>query len=96
MYIKIKDGNPSIKSTRKMRAQVNTTQKIKMKANNQKKVKKTFYENRTYGYEMTINDNKDDLKQKKMSFVTNLLVTKGALAIMCGRAEEPQPSGAAH
>jgi hypothetical protein len=27
MYIKIKDKNPSIKSTRQMRAQVNTTQR---------------------------------------------------------------------
>jgi hypothetical protein len=27
MYKKIKDGNPSIKSTREMRARVNTTQR---------------------------------------------------------------------
>jgi hypothetical protein len=29
LYIKIKDENPSIKSTRQMKAQVNTTQKGK-------------------------------------------------------------------
>jgi hypothetical protein len=31
LYIKIKDGNPSIKSTRQMRAQVDTTQKKRKK-----------------------------------------------------------------
>jgi hypothetical protein len=36
LNIKIKDDNPSIKSTRQIRAQVDTTQK-KTKANNQQK-----------------------------------------------------------
>jgi hypothetical protein len=31
LYIKIKDGNPSIKSIRQMRTQVNTTQRGKKK-----------------------------------------------------------------
>ncbi len=35
--IKIKEGNPFIKSTRQMRAQVDTTQKKKEKANNEQK-----------------------------------------------------------
>jgi len=73
MYIKIKDENPSIKSTRQMRTWENTTQK-------QKKIKKKWTKNkekksyviRTLGYEMTINNNKEDLRQKKRkSFVTN-------------------------
>jgi hypothetical protein len=36
-----------------------------MKANNQPKIRKKFYVNRTHGYEMTINDNKEDLRQEK-------------------------------
>jgi hypothetical protein len=73
MYLKIKDENPSIKSTRQMRTWENTTQK-------QKKIKKKWTKNkekksyviRTLGYEMTINNNKEDLRQKKrQSFVTN-------------------------
>jgi hypothetical protein len=39
LYIKIKDENPSIKSTKQMRAQVNTTQKKKTKTINQQKNK---------------------------------------------------------
>jgi hypothetical protein len=34
-YKKIKDENPSIKSTRQMRARLDTTQRKKLKANNQ-------------------------------------------------------------
>ncbi len=39
MYIKIKDGNPSIKSIRQMTAQVNTTQRKKKQTINKNKVK---------------------------------------------------------
>jgi len=67
LYIKIKDGILSIKSTRQMKAQVNTTQrKNKSKQSTKKKKKKTnnkkkkkSYANKTYGYEMTINNNKE-------------------------------------
>jgi hypothetical protein len=64
LYIKIKDGKPFIKSTRQMRPQVNTTQKQKKtKTNNQQKIrKKKPYANKTQGYEMTINDDKEDLR----------------------------------
>jgi hypothetical protein len=61
MYIKIKDGIPSIKSTRQMKAQVDTTQR-KYKSKQSTKNKKKTYANRTYGYEMMINNNKEDLK----------------------------------
>jgi hypothetical protein len=37
LYIKIKDGNPSIKSIRQMRSQVDTIQKKEEEANNQQK-----------------------------------------------------------
>jgi hypothetical protein len=43
LYRKIKGENPSNKSTRQMRARVDTTQRKKTKANNQqKKEKKTL------------------------------------------------------
>jgi hypothetical protein len=61
MYIKIKDGIPSIKSTRQMKVQVDTTQR-KNKSKQSTKNKKKIYANRTYGYEMMINNNKEDLK----------------------------------
>ncbi len=57
LYIKIKDRNPSIKSTRQMRATIDTTQKKKKtkkkkkkKTNNQQKIKKKLYANGTHGY----------------------------------------------
>jgi hypothetical protein len=59
--IKIKDGIPSIKSTRQMRTQVDTT-KRKNKSKQSTKNKKKTYANRTYGYKMTINNNKEDLR----------------------------------
>jgi hypothetical protein len=65
LYIKIKDKNPSIKSTRQMRALVNTTQRKKMEANNQRKIRKRKpYANSTQGYKMTINNNKEDLRRE--------------------------------
>jgi len=40
LYIKIKDENPSMKSTRQMRTQVDTSlRKTKTKTNNQQKIK---------------------------------------------------------
>jgi hypothetical protein len=60
LYIKIKDENPSIKSTRHMKAQVNTTQKQKQTIN--KKIRRKPYANRTHAYEMMINNNKEDLR----------------------------------
>ncbi len=51
LYIKIKDRNPSIKSTRQMRATIETTKKKKKKkTNNQQKIKKKLYANGTHGY----------------------------------------------
>ncbi len=41
---------------------------------------------------MTINDNKKYLRQKKVVIYHKLASDKGALAMMCGRDEEPQPS----
>ncbi len=35
-----------------------------MKANNQQKIRKKPYANSTHGYEMMINDNKEDLRQE--------------------------------
>jgi hypothetical protein len=58
LYIKIKDGNPSIKSTRQMRTQVDTTQR----KNKNEQLKKKPYVSRTQGYKMTINNNKEDLR----------------------------------
>jgi hypothetical protein len=43
-----------------MKAQVNTTQKQKQTIN--KKIKRKPYANRTHGYEMMINNNKENLK----------------------------------
>jgi hypothetical protein len=56
-------GNPSIKSTRKMRTQVNTTQR---KNKNKQSGKKRPYVKRTHDYKMKINDNKnkENLRQK--------------------------------
>jgi hypothetical protein len=61
LYIKIKDRNPSIKITRKMRAQVYTTQRKKQKQTINENRKKKPYAIRIQGYEMMINDNKEDL-----------------------------------
>jgi hypothetical protein len=61
MYIKIKDGIPSIKSTKQMRVQVDTTQR-KNKNKQSTKNKKKTYAIKTYGYEMMINSNKEDLR----------------------------------
>jgi len=61
LKIKIKDLNPSIKSTRQMKTQVARTQ---TKANNQpkkkssKKTKRRPYAKRIHGYEMIINHKK--------------------------------------
>ncbi len=57
----MKDENPSIKSTRQMRAQVNTTQR-KNKSKQSTKIKLKPYANRSQGHKMTFNnDNKEDL-----------------------------------
>jgi hypothetical protein len=58
LYIKIKDEISSIKSTWQMKAQVNTTQRKNKSKQSKKKIKKS-YANRTYSYEMTINNNKE-------------------------------------
>jgi len=36
-----------------------------MKANNQQKIRKKPYANRIHGYEMMMNDNNEDLRQKR-------------------------------
>jgi hypothetical protein len=47
-----------------MRAQIDTT-KRKKQANNQRKIRKRkLYAYRTQGYKMTINNTKEDLRQK--------------------------------
>jgi hypothetical protein len=48
LYIKIKDENQSIKSTRQMRAQVNTTQR-KNKSKQSTEIKLKLYANRSQG-----------------------------------------------
>ncbi len=40
---------------------------------------------------MTINDNKEDLRQKSCHYHKSTRY-KNALAMMCGRDEEPQPN----
>jgi len=59
LYIKIKDENPSIKSIRHIKEQINTTQK---KQTINKKIRKKPYANRTHGYEMMTNNNKEYLR----------------------------------
>jgi len=49
----------------------NPTKNKKNQNNEQKIRKRKSYVKRTLGYEMIINNNKEDLKQKKQSFVTN-------------------------
>jgi hypothetical protein len=46
-----------------MRTQVNTTQ-IKDKSKQSTKIRQTPYAKRTHDYEMTINNNKEDLRRK--------------------------------
>ncbi len=58
---KIKDKNPSIKNTRQMRAQIDTTQRKNQSKQSTKKGKKPSA-NKTHGYEMTINDNNENLR----------------------------------
>ncbi len=71
LWIKIKDGNPSIKSTRQMKTQLHTTQR----KNKSKQVKSLPCTKRTHDYEMTINNNKEHLRQKKSCLcATNWLV----------------------
>jgi len=60
-------------------------------ANNEWKIRKRkSYANKTQGYEMTINDNKEDLRQVVFYHISTS--DKSALAMMCGRDEEPWPS----
>jgi len=55
-----------------MRAQVDTFQKKKTKANSQEKIRKRkHHANMTQGYEMTINDIKEDLRQKSCRLPRN-------------------------
>jgi hypothetical protein len=49
--------DPSIKSTRQMKAEADTTQR-KNKSKQSTKISLNPCANRTHGYEMTINDNK--------------------------------------
>jgi hypothetical protein len=44
---------------------------------------------------MMINDNKEDIRQK-IVICHKLISDRGALAMMCGRNEEPQPSAIAY
>ncbi len=77
------EGNPSIKSTRQMRTQGDTTQKKKVN-NQQKKIRQRPYAKRTHGYKMTINDNKDDPKQKSYHLPQQIETSdEGALTMMC-------------
>jgi hypothetical protein len=63
MYVEIKDGNPSNKSTRQKKARQDITQRKRTKANNKRKRRKRkLYANMTQGYEMMINDKKEDLR----------------------------------
>jgi hypothetical protein len=60
-----------------------------MKVNNQKKIrKKKSYANMTQNYKMMINDNKEDIKQESYH-PPKLVSDTGALAMKCGRNEEP-------
>jgi hypothetical protein len=65
LYIKIKDENPSIKSIKEMRAQVDITQrKKKKKKPPSTKNKEKPYANKTHGYEMTINNTNEDQRRE--------------------------------
>jgi hypothetical protein len=44
---------------------------------------------RTHDNKMTINYNKEDLRQKKIIICHKLVSDQGALCIMCERNEEP-------
>jgi hypothetical protein len=60
-----------------------------MKANNQQKImKRKSYENKTQGYETTINNDKNT-SDKKVVFSHKLAKYRGALAMMCERNEKP-------
>ncbi len=52
-----KGWHPSIKSARQKKTQVNTTQR-------KKNIRERPYAKRTHNYEMTINDNKEDLNKR--------------------------------
>jgi hypothetical protein len=62
MYIKIKDKDQSIKSTRQMKIQADTTQRKNESKQSTKNKEKKSYANKTLSYKMTINDNKKDLR----------------------------------
>jgi hypothetical protein len=51
--------NPSIKSSKQMKTQINITQR-KNKSKQSTKNKEKSYANRTHGYKMIINDNKEN------------------------------------
>jgi hypothetical protein len=59
-YIKIKDRNPSIKSTRQIESMSRHNLKERKKKPTIKERKSNA--NMTQGYEMIINDNKEDLR----------------------------------
>ncbi len=90
--IKIKGGNPPIKSTRQMRTQLNITQrknKSKQSTNNLQRL----YAKRTHDNEMTINNNKKNLRQKNYHLIYHKSINdKGALAMVCERDEEFESS----
>jgi hypothetical protein len=89
LYVKMKDKNPSIKSTKQMRAWVDITQRKNKSKPLTKKIGKRPYANKTHGYEMTINNDKTVIYHKLGS-------DGGALVMMCGKDEEPQPSATTH
>jgi hypothetical protein len=60
--MKIKDENPSIKSTRQMRTSKHNPKKKQKQTINKNQVK--TYAKRTRGYKMTINENKENLRRK--------------------------------
>jgi hypothetical protein len=67
--------NPSNKSTRQMRTQVDTTQR-KNKSKQSTKIRRRPYAKRTHEHKMTINNTKKNLRMKVLSSITNRLVTK--------------------
>jgi len=68
-----------------MRTQVNTT-KRKNKSKQSTKTKWKPHAKKTWGYEMKINDN------KRIIIYHKLVSDGGAIAMMCGKYEEPCPS----
>jgi hypothetical protein len=78
-------GNPSIKSTREKRTQVDTTWR-KNKSKQLTKITQRPYAKRIHDYKMTINDNKEDLRKGAIIYHKSAS-DRGALTIMCEKDE---------